>query len=100
MVDVIPISVVLILSQLHQNNIGVTYVGPSNLIMELVRSMPLYSMVMPYFIIIIIEASFILTIIHTIDGVRSRPQTPRGTKFVRLHEDIPREVNKVFLVNH
>jgi hypothetical protein len=23
-------------------------------------------------------------------------QTPRGTKFMNLHEDIPREVNKVF----
>jgi hypothetical protein len=96
MVDVVPISIALIPSLLHQNNIGVTYVRPSNFIMELVISMPLYYVVMPYFIIIIIEASFILTLIHTIDGVRSRPQTPRGTKFVSLHEDIPRKVNEIF----
>jgi hypothetical protein len=31
-----------------------------------------------------------------IDGVRFKPQTPRGTKFVSLHEDIPKEMNKVF----
>ncbi len=40
---------------------------------------------------------FISTLIHTIDGVKSRPQIPRGTKFVSLHEDKPREVNIVFV---
>jgi hypothetical protein len=50
--------------------------------------------------IIIIEAPFVLASIHMIDGVGSKPQTPRGTKFVSLHEEIPREVNKFFLVNH
>jgi hypothetical protein len=39
----------------------------------------------------------VLTPIHTIDDVRSRPQTPRGIEFVNLHEDIPKEVNKVFI---
>ncbi len=29
--------------------------------------------------------------------VKYKPQTPRETKFVNLHEDIPREVNKVFV---
>ncbi len=47
--------------------------------------------------IIVIEASFISTPVHTIDGVKSIPQTPRGIKFVSLHEDIPREVNRVFV---
>jgi len=39
---------------------------------------------------------FILPLIHIVDGVRSKPQTPRGTKFVSLHEDIPIGVKKVF----
>jgi hypothetical protein len=39
---------------------------------------------------------FILPLVHIVDGVRSKPQTPRGTKFVSLHEDIPIGVNKVF----
>jgi len=46
-VDVIPILVAPIPSLLHQNNIGVTNAIPSNLKMELVRSMPLYYVVMP-----------------------------------------------------
>jgi hypothetical protein len=64
--------------------------------MEPIRFMPLYFVAMPYSIITIIETLFVLAPIHTIDGVRSKPQTPRGTKFVGLHENISREVNKVF----
>jgi hypothetical protein len=47
--------------------------------------------------ITVIEASFISTPVHIVDGVKSRPQTPKGTKFVSLHEDIPREVNNFFV---
>jgi hypothetical protein len=65
--------------------------------MELVRYVPLYYVVMPQFIITVTKARFVSTLIHIVDGVRSRPQTPIGTKFVNLHEDIPREVNKVFV---
>jgi hypothetical protein len=82
---------------LHQNNIGVTYVKTLNFRMELVRFMPLYFMAMPRSIIIVLEAPFILAFVHIVDGVKSRPQTPRGTKFVTLHENIPREVNKFFV---
>jgi hypothetical protein len=47
--------------------------------------------------ITITEASFLSTPIHIVDGVKFRPQTPRGTKFVSLHEDIPKEVNNFFV---
>ncbi len=95
-VDVVPISTVHVLSLLHQNNIGVTYIRTSNFRMELVRSMPLYYVVMPQYVIIVIEVPLISTPIHIVDGVKSIPQTPRGTKFVSLHEDIPKEVNNFF----
>jgi hypothetical protein len=65
--------------------------------MELVRYVPLYYVVMPQFIIIVTEFLFVSTLIHIVDGVGSRPQIPIGTKFVSLHEDIPKEVNKVFV---
>jgi hypothetical protein len=64
--------------------------------MELVRFVPLYSIVMSESIIIVTEASFISTLVHIVDGIKSKPQTPRGTEVVSLHEDIPRKVNKVF----
>jgi len=67
--------------------------------MEPVRFVPLY-FVAPQSIITVIEPSFVSTPIHIIDGVRSRTQTPRGTKFVSVHEDIPKKVNKVLLVSH
>jgi len=51
---------------------------------------------MPQSMSIVTEAPFISTPIHTIDGVRSKPQTLRGTKFVSLHEDIPKEVTRIF----
>jgi hypothetical protein len=37
------------------------------------------------------------TPIITIGSIKSRPHTPRGTKFVNLHKDFPKEVNKVFV---
>jgi len=50
---------------------------------------------MPQFIIT--ETPFVLAPIYIVDGVRSRPQTPKGIEFASLHEDIPKEVNKVFV---
>jgi hypothetical protein len=96
-VDVIPIFVAPITSLLHQNLIGITYVGTSNFRMEPVRSMSLYSLTMPQFIIIVTKPPFVSTPIHIVDGVRSRTQTPRTTKFLSLHENILRELNKVFV---
>ncbi len=89
MANVVPIFVAPLPTLLHQNNIKVTYVGPPNFRMEPIRFVPLYFVVMPKSIITAIEVLFVL-------GVKSKPQTPRGTNFVRLHEDIPREMNKTF----
>ncbi len=36
------------------------------------------------------------TPITIVGGIKSRPHIPRRTKFVNLHEDFLREVNKVF----
>jgi len=47
--------------------------------------------------IIVIETPFVSTLVHTIISIRSRPQTPRGTKLMSLHEDMPRKLNKVFV---
>jgi hypothetical protein len=94
--DVIPISIAHAPSLLHHNNVGVTYVGISNLRMEPIRFIPLYFVAMFLFMIIITEAPFILAPIHTIVGVKSRPQNPRGKKLVSVHEKMPKDVNKVF----
>ncbi len=66
-------------SLLHQNNIGITYARTSNFKMQPIRFVPLYSMAMPQSIIIVIEALFVLTPIHTIDSIKSKSQTPKGT---------------------
>ncbi len=93
---VIPISIALAPSLLHHNNVGVTYLGISNLKMELVRIIPLYFVAMLQSMIIITEAPFVLTPIHTIVSIKSRPQTPKGIKLVSVHEKMPKDVNKVF----
>jgi hypothetical protein len=36
-----------------------------------------------------IEAPFITTLVHIVVGMRSRPQTPKGTKLVSVHEEMP-----------
>ncbi len=46
-VDVVPISVALVPSLLHQNHIGVAYARTSNFKMEPLRFVPLYSVAMP-----------------------------------------------------
>jgi hypothetical protein len=94
--DVVPIFITPTQSLLHNNNIGITYRKTSNFRMEPIRFVPLYSMVMPQSMIIVVEAPFVSTLVHTIVGIRSRPQTPRGTKLVSLHENMPRELNIVF----
>jgi hypothetical protein len=47
--------------------------------------------------ITVTNVPFVLTPIHNVVGIKSKPQTPRGTKFVNLHEDMPKEVDKVFV---
>jgi fumarate reductase subunit C len=65
--------------------------------MELVKSMPIYFVAMLKSIITITEVLFVSALVHIVDGVRSKPQTPRGTKFVNLHKNIPRKVNIIFI---
>ncbi len=52
---------------------------------------------MPQSIIIITEASFTSALVNIIVGIRCKPQIPRATKFVSLHENMLREVNKGFV---
>jgi hypothetical protein len=47
MADVVLFFIAPTPSLLHHNNVGITYRGTSNLRMELVRFVPLYSMAMP-----------------------------------------------------
>jgi hypothetical protein len=47
-------------------------------------------------IITITEAPFVLALVAIVGNIKSKPHTPRGTKFVNLHEDFPRKVNNVF----
>jgi len=78
MADVVPIYVVPIPSLLHQKNIGVTYAGTSIFKMEPIKFVQVYSMAMPYSIIIITKAPFVSTPICIVDGVKSRSQILRG----------------------
>ncbi len=59
--------------------------------------MPIYFVAMLKSIITITEVLFVSALVHIVDGVRSKPQTPRGTKFVNLHKNIPRKVNIIFI---
>jgi len=47
MANVVPIYVAYVQSLLHQDNIGITYVGISNFKMELITYVPLYFVAMP-----------------------------------------------------
>jgi hypothetical protein len=64
--------------------------------MESITFVPLYFVAMPQFIIIITEALFVSTPVNIVVGLKSRPQTLRGTKFVNLCEDMRQEVKGVF----
>ncbi len=50
---------------------------------------------MPQFIIIVTEVLFVSTLVNIVVGIKSKPKTPRGTKFVSLHENMPREVKGI-----
>ncbi len=93
MADVVLIFIALTPSLLHHNHVGVIYAKNSNFKMELVRSVPLYFVEMPQYIITMIEAPFVSTLIHNVVGIMSKPQSPRGTEHVNVHEKVPKEVN-------
>jgi hypothetical protein len=95
MADVVFISIALLLSLLHQNHIGVTYVGTSNFRMELVRFV--HYTLWQCLRVIVIELPFVSTPVHIVDGFRSRTQTLIATKIESLHEDILRKVNNFFV---
>jgi hypothetical protein len=95
--DVIPIFVIPTLNLLHHNNVGVTYAMNFNFIMEPIISIPLYFVAMPQSIIIVIKTPFVLTSIHIVVGIRSTPQIPRGIELVSVHEEMPKDINKIFV---
>ncbi len=64
MADVAPNFVTLTPNLFHHNNVKITYAGTSNFIMELVKSIPSYSMAMPYSMLIITKVPFIITPIN------------------------------------
>ncbi len=47
-----------------------------------------------------IKAPFVITLTHTIVGIKSRPQTPRGTELINVHTKMPKNMNKVFARQH
>jgi hypothetical protein len=71
--DLAPISITPTPNLFHHNNVGVTYVGTSNLRMEPIRSIPLYYVAMPHSMVTIVETPFTTTLAHTIASMRSRP---------------------------
>ncbi len=77
--NVIPIFVAHVQSLLHHDNIRVTYAKTLNFKIEPLTSMPLYFVAMPQSIILVIEAPFVLMPINIAIGIRSRPQTRKGT---------------------
>jgi hypothetical protein len=48
----------------------------------------------------VIKAPFVIALTRTIVGIKSRPQTPRGTELVNVHTKMPKDVNKVFAKQH
>ncbi len=97
--NILPIFVDLVPNLLHHNNVGVNYVRIFNFKMELVRSIPLYFVAMPHSIIIVIEILFTTTTTHTILGMRSKPQIPKGTNLVSMHTKMPVKVDMIFVTN-
>jgi hypothetical protein len=88
--NLVPIFIALTPNLFHHNNVGVTYEITSNFIMELVRSIPLFFVVMRHSMVTIIETPFIITPTHTIVSMRSKPQTPKGTDLVSMHTKMPK----------
>ncbi len=73
MANVVLIYVAHLPDLLHHNNVGVTYVGTSNLKIELVRFVPLYFVAMLQSMVTIIKVPFATTPAHTIISMKSRP---------------------------
>jgi len=71
--NVVPISIAPTPNLFHHNNVGVTYVRISNFRVELIRSIPLYFVAMPHFMVIVIKVPFTTTPTHTITIMRSKP---------------------------
>ncbi len=97
LLNVIPIYVAHASNMFHHNNVGITYVRTSNFRVEQVRSIPLYSVVMPHSMVIVIEAPFSTTQTHTIIGMRSKPQTPRGINLLNMHTKMSKGLDKIFV---
>jgi hypothetical protein len=76
---VVLVYIVLPPSLLHYNNVGVIYLGTSNLRMELIRSIPLYFVAMLQSMVTVTKAPFVTTPAHSVVNMKSRPQTPRET---------------------
>ncbi len=95
--DVVPIFVALAPNLFHRNNVEVTYVGTSNFIMEPIRFVPLYFVVMPHSMLIVTEVPFTTTLAHTIVGMRFKPQIPRGANLVSMDTKMPRKVDMIFV---
>jgi hypothetical protein len=64
---------------------------------ELIKSIPLYFLVLFHFMVKVFEAPFITTTTHTIVSIRSTPQTPRGKNLVSMHTKMPRKVDMIFV---
>jgi hypothetical protein len=47
--------------------------------------------------VIITEAPFVIGLAHTIVGMKSKPQTPRGIDLMSMHTKMPKKMNKVFV---
>jgi hypothetical protein len=73
MADVILVFIAPTPSLLHHNNVGITYPGSSNLRMELVRSIPLYSMAMLQSMVTVTEAPYVITPTRVVASMRSKP---------------------------
>ncbi len=73
MAYVVPIYVTPIPNLLHQNNVGITYLGTSNFKMEPIKSIPLYYVAMLQSMVIVIKTLFVTTPAHIVVGMRSKP---------------------------
>jgi hypothetical protein len=98
--NIIPISITPTPNLFHHNNVGGTYARTSNFKVEPIRSIPLYYVAMFHSMVIITKASFTTTPTHIIVGMRSRPQTPKGTDLANMHIDMSKEVDNFLLDNH
>jgi hypothetical protein len=72
-VNVVPIFGAFAPNLLHDNKVGITYAITSNFRVELVRSVQLYFMAMPHFMVRVTEAPFTITPTHTIFGMKFTP---------------------------